>query len=754
MKPGRTLILLLSILCLLAVKSQGQAVVRWKAAFISPAYTEDTDKRACPVFLKAFSSRNKLKSAILSITALGLYEATLNGKRIGDAYFTPGFTNYDKRLQYQRYDVTRMVKVHNKFEVTVGEGWYRGVFRGAKKRDNYGSEAGLLSQLELVYKDGSRDTIASDQSWSCMPGPIRYSELYDGEMFDAGFAGPSPAPVKLLKYSKALLVPTACEPVRKHERFLPRRIFKTPLGEQIADFGQNLAGWVNLKIKGGKGDSVRIYHAEVLDQAGNFYTGNLRAAKATDTYILAGNKPETFEPHFTYHGFRYIKIELFHDGRWGIPSCKWEATAIALYTDLKKTGTFTCSNKLINRLQKNIEWSLNSNFFDIPTDCPQRSERLGWTGDAEVFAATASFLRNTKNFYSKWLKDLASEQGENGGLPKSIPWVHPYESLAGGIAGWGDAATIIPWTVYQVYGDTTILRKQYASMKGWVDYIQGRSAGCLWHDDGFGDWYAPGPKTDSAFVDQCFWACSTALLIKAATVLQKKEDVRHYSTLLNAIKDAFLKKYLAADGLLTSNTQTACVLALQFNLIPENLKQKVIDRLVTLIHENKDHLATGFLGTPYLLQVLCDNGQSGLAYTLIGQQSFPSWLYPVTMGATTIWEKWDGIKPDGAPQATSYNHYAYGAVGNWLYQYIAGIRPASPGYKEIIIKPVISGGLTWAKAVYKCAYGQIRSEWKVKNGVLTMHVLIPPRTTATIFVPGKRGIKVGAGHYSYSVNTK
>ncbi len=733
-------------LCLLASNSYGQ---HWKAVFISPSYPEDTGKRPCPVFQKRFQIKKTVRSATLLISALGLYEANLNGKRIGNAYFTPGFTNYKKRLQYQSYDVTGYIKQSNQFEITVGEGWYRGVFRGAKKRDNYGSDAGLFVQLELIYKDGSRDTIATDQTWICAPGPIRYSELYDGEMYDARYTPTVQTAVKILNYPKENLVASESPPVIKNEQFKPRRIFKDPLGEEIVDFGQNLAGWVKLRINGDPGDSIRIFHAEVLDKAGNFFTGNLRTAKATDTYILKGKRLETFQPHFTYHGFRYIKIEMYHHGKWRIP-VNWKATAVALYTNLKKTGTFSCSDKMINRLEKNIEWSLNSNFFDIPTDCPQRSERLGWTGDAQVFAATASFLRNTKSFYIKWLKDLASEQGANGGVPKSIPWVYPYEPIGGGIAGWGDAATIIPWTVYQSYGDTAILRDQYHSMKAWVDYIGSRSFNGLWQDDGYGDWYAPGPPTDIGLIDQCFWAYSTTLLIRAATVLGKPEDVSHYNTQLAAVKKAFNHTYLAADGRLSSDTQTAYVLALEFGMLPDSLEDKAVKRLVTLIHENKDHLATGFLGTPYLLQVLCDHGQSKVACELINQQTYPSWLYPVTIGAKTIWEKWDGIKPDGSVQATSYNHYAYGAVGNWLYQYVAGIRLLSPGYRRILIKPVIGGGLTWAKASYKCAYGEILSWWKVKNGILTIMVTIPEGTTAAIVVPGKKEIVVGPGHYIFT----
>jgi alpha-L-rhamnosidase len=519
--------------------------------------------------------------------------------------------------------------------------------------------------------------------------------------------------------------------VTKQEVFKP-----VSVSGNIIDFGQNIAGWVRIRVQGHNGDTIKIQHAESLDNDGKLYTGNLREARAEDIYILRGGL-QTLEPHFTYHGFRYAKAE-------GFTPTKNNCVAVSVHSNLKHTGSFNCSNPLINQLQRNIEWSLNSNFFDIPTDCPQRSERLGWTGDAQMFCRTASFNRNVQNFFSKWLADLASDQGSNGAVPVIIPDIYGHLNTGPkrGIAGWGDAATIIPWTMYDVYADTSVLARQYASMKAWVEYIRSASPDLLWKADGYGDWYAQGASTSLPLIDQCFFAYSTELIVKAATVLQKPDDIEFHSTLLKNIKTVFVNTY--KDSL---NTQTACILALQFDLLPDSLRPAAVAKLVSLIHQNKDHLSTGFLGTPYLLHVLSRFGHTELAYTILNQTTMPSWLYPITKGATTIWEKWDAIKPDGTFDTCSLNHYAYGAVGDWLYQNVAGIQYAAPGYKKIIIHPLVGGGLSWVKSSYTCTYGKIVSNWKLDDGKLTMHVEIPKGTTAIIYVPGKKPKQVSGGIY-------
>lgn len=726
----------------------------WKAKWIMPGYTEDTLLRQSPLFRKQFFATKKIRSASAFITAHGLYEAQINGQRVGDAYFTPGWTSYNKRLQYQVYDVTDLIKRgNNAIGVTLGSGWYRGHLAWAGNKDVYGKDIALFLQLTIVYSDGSVDTIVSDESWRSTTGSIISSEIYNGETIDArkertgwalpGYDDKKWSGVKIGDFSKDNLVATTDEPVTKHETFKPVRIFTTPRGEEVIDFGQNLVGWVMLKVSGDAGDTIVIKHAEVLDKEGNFYTDNLRAAKATSIYILKGKGEEYFEPHFTYYGFRYIKVE----GIKGKLDPE-DFTAVALYADMKETGTFSTSNALINQLQHNIVWGQKGNFLDVPTDCPQRDERLGWTGDAQVFSRTASFNMDVDDFFGKWMRDVAADQLANGSVPHVIPNV--LHANSNGSTGWADVATIIPWNMYLAYGDRGILERQYASMKAWVGYMEHQSRNYLWNTGThFGDWlsYAPDNDrrgiaaiTDKYLIAQCFFAHSTQLLINAARVLGKTADVATYTTLLRNIKIAFLNEYVTPNGRLVSGTQTAYVLALNFDMLPEALRSQAADRLVENIHDYKDHLTTGFLGTPYLCGVLTRFGHTDVAYKLLLQETYPSWLYPVKMGATTIWERWDGIKPDSTfetPTMNSFNHYAYGAIGDWMYRSVAGIDTYEdgPGYKHIKIEPHIGGGLSFVKANLKTYYGVIFSSWESGTGGLRLDVVIPANTKASIFIP-------------------
>ncbi|MDR6941363.1 family 78 glycoside hydrolase catalytic domain [Mucilaginibacter pocheonensis] len=705
-----------------------------KASWITAVEKDHPDgNRPCPVFRKLFQLSKPFKSASLQITAHGLYEAKINGKRVDDGYFTPGYTAYRKRFQYQVYDVGALLNQQNEIRITIGDGWWRGTFGNGGKANNYGDDASLLLNLSIVYTDGSKETISSDSNWQAGTGPIQYSDLYNGETYDARIAESNWQPVKINSFDKANLVLTTTPPVRKHEEFKPVAL----IGDSIIDFGQNIAGWVKFSVKGKVGDTIKIRHAETLDKDGHFFTGNLRTAKATDTYIVAGNGTETFEPHFTYHGFRYIQVT-------GCKINKTDFTAIALYTDLKSTGSFSCSNPKLNQLQSNIEWSMKSNFFDIPTDCPQRSERLGWAEDASVFCGTASYLMDVKAFYAKWLMDLAAEQNEDGCVPATAPIA--WGDNKDGFAGWGDAATFVPWALYQHYGDRTILQKQYASMVAWVDYISDASSDGLWKADGFGDWYAAGPATDLPYLDQCYWYQSTKILQQTAVLLGKTKDAAYYGQMLKKIKAAFDQHYLNH----IPNTQTAYVIGLQFGLLPEEKAKN----LVALIKANHNHLATGFMGTPYIMHVLSKYGYNDLAYTLLNQQDCPSWLYMVNKGATTMWEKWDAIKPNGEMQEMSLNHYAFGAIGNWIYENIAGIQAAAPGYQVIRITPQPGGGLTWAKGSYLSKYGLIKSEWQIKNKTITYAISIPKGTTAIIQLPGKAVKTVNPGHYSYTLTYK
>ncbi len=725
----------------------------WKAKWIQVGYKEDTVDRPSPLFRKEFKASRKIKSATAYITAEGLYEASINGKRVGDSYLTPGWTSYSRRLQYQQYDVTGLlIEGTNAVGVVLGSGWYRGFIGFGGQKNFYGKDLALLFQLELRYTDGTSGIIVSDESWKSSTGSIMKADIYNGETIDArkekigwkivGYSDANWSGVKTKNGDAHNLVATYNEPIKKHETLKAVKLITTPKGERVIDFGQNLVGWVQMNVKGTAGDKIILYHAEVLDKQGNFYTENLRPAKQQNVYFLKGGGEEFFEPHFTFQGFRYIKIE-------GYPGeiNPGNFNAITLYSDMKPTGNFTCSHPLINQLQHNIQWGQKGNFLDVPTDCPQRDERLGWTGDAQAFSRTAAFNFGVNNFFSKWLKDLAADQVD-GSVPFVIPNV--LGARAAGSAGWSDAATIIPWNMYLAYGDKRILEDQYESMKGWVGFMERSSTNYLWNKGfHFGDWlfYRPfddndgrSAVTDKYLIAQAFFAHSAQLLINAAKVLGKKEDVATFTDLLRNVKDAFVKEYLTSNGRLVSSTQTAYVLALNFDMLPESRRQQAAEKLVQNVKSYNNHLTTGFLGTPYLCHVLSRFGYTDVAYQLLEQKTYPSWLYPVTMGATTIWERWDGIKPDSTfqtPGMNSFNHYAYGAIGDWMYRTVAGIDTYedAPGYRHIQIKPHVGGNLTFAGADFQSCYGKVSSHWKVENGKLTMDVEIPVNTSASIFVP-------------------
>ena len=726
----------------------------WQAQWIAPSMPEDSTQPS-PMFRKAFSTRKKIAAATAYITAHGLYEARINGRRVGQDYFTPGWTAYQKRLQYQAYDVTDLLKDgFNAIGVTLGSGWWRGNIGFGRSVALYGPDVALLFQLELEYTDGSRESIGSDASWKYSTGgPIRFAEIYHGETQDArleqtgwsspGFNDAAWSGAAVRDFSKTNLIGTYNEAVRQQETFAPVRIFRTPKGELVADFGQNLVGWATLTARGKSGDRVVLQFAEVLDKQGNFYTDNLRAARCTDTWILKGGGEERFEPHFTFHGFRYAKIE-------GYPGeLKPEnIVAVALYSAMCPTGSFTSSQPLINQLQHNIQWGQRGNFLDVPTDCPQRDERLGWTGDAQAFSRTAAYNFDVHNFFAKWLKDVAADQQPNG----AVPWVVPnvLGPDRGAATGWADVATIIPWNMWLAYGDRRILEDQYPSMKAWVEYMRTQSRNDLWNTGfHFGDWLfysviddndGRSAITDKYLIAQCFYAHSIQLLLNAAQVLGKTDEIAVYTELLQKVKTAYLQEYVSPNGRPLSATQTAYVLALQFDLLPEHQREPAAKNLAANIVNYGNHLTTGFLGTPYLCHVLTRFGYQSLAYKLLRQKTYPSWLYPVTMGATTIWERWDGIRPDSSFQAVtmnSFNHYAYGAIGDWMYRAMAGLDTETdgPGYKRIRIQPRPGGGFTQAAAELKTLYGLAASRWQRTEKDLIMEVEIPANTQATIYVP-------------------
>ncbi len=772
----------------------------WKAHWIS-RLPNGTSESPCPQFRNGFKVSKKIKSATVYVTSKGLYEAFINGRRVGEAHLTPGWTSYKKRLQYQVFDVTPLIKTGaNAIGVMLGNGWYKsplgwGSVFNTEIKDR---TLALLFQLEITYSDGSTDLIVSDENWKSSTGFIMKSEIYAGEVQDArqekkGWLLPDYDDkdwnhVVAAAEENSAVIATYNELVKEHEIFKPLKMFRTNEGDLIVDFGQNMTGYEEIKVYGKAGDTIVVSHAEILDPEGNFYTKNLRTAKAESRYILSGEGEETLKPHFTFYGFRYLRIEGISGD-----AAPENFSAISLYSDMKPTGSFSCSNPLINKLQQNIQWGQKSNFLDVPTDCPQRDERLGWTGDAQVFCSTAAFNMHVYNFFAKWLKDLSIDQFKNGSVPYVIP--HVLDSVSSGSTGWADVATIIPWQMYLSYGDKRILEAQYPSMKRWVDYMKNRSKNDLWAT-GFhiGDWLYFIPEgdydgraavTNKYLIAQCFYAHSTQLLINAARALEKDSDVEYYSNLLKRIKTAFAAEYITPNGNLVSGTQTAYLLALNFDMLPAQCVPVIVNKLIDNINDYGIHLTTGFVGTPYLCPVLTRYGHSDMAYKLMLQDTYPSWLYPVKLGATTIWEKWDGIKPDGSfqnPGMNSFNHYAYGAIGNWMYSTIAGINTDTivPGYKKVIIKPQIGGNLTFASASLKTYYGEIKSGWKITSNQLVMDVEIPANTTATIYIPatnidriteskqglmnrkdmtvvGQQGdyviVILGSGKYSYTVNS-
>jgi alpha-L-rhamnosidase len=742
-------------------------VAAWQTALLQPSdfkakwiSASGDQPDASPLFRKNFSAKSKIRSATVYVTAQGLYEAFLNGQKVGEDVLTPGWTSYNKRLQYQQYDVTKLITAgENALGAELGKGWYSGLIGFSGQRNFYGNQLALWMQLEIIYTDGTTELITTDETWKTTYGSIRESEIYNGELVDArlsisnwnqvGTNFSAWKPVIIKENPSVNLIATYNEPIRKKEVFKPVKVLLTPKGEHVIDFGQNLVGWVRMRVRGKPGERVIIHHAEVLDKKGNFYIDNLRAAKQRNEFILAGTGEEVFEPRFTFQGFRYIKVE-------GYPgSIKAEDfIATALYSDMRPTGTFSSSHPLINQLQHNIQWGQRGNFLDVPTDCPQRDERLGWTGDAQAFARTATFNFDVHNFFTKWLRDVEADQ-INGSVPFVIPNV--LGTGAAGSAGWADAATIIPWDLYLAYGDKKILENQFESMKAWVGFIQSKSTNDLWNTGfHFGDWlfYRPfddndglSAVTDKYLIAQCFYARSVELVMKTAQVLGKSEEVVAYSQLLKRVKDAYLKEYLTPGGKLVSGTQTAWVLALNFDMLPENMRAGAAEKLAENIKSYNNHLTTGFLGTPFLCHVLSRFGYADLAYTLMLQETYPSWLYPVKMGATTIWERWDGIKPDSTfqtPGMNSFNHYAYGAIGDWMYRVVAGLdtEESGPGYKKITVKPLIGKGLNSADASLETLYGKARSSWKREGAVAEFNIEIPANTTATIFLPAKNSSSI------------
>jgi alpha-L-rhamnosidase len=737
----------------------------WEAEWIA-APEKRLGAGVCPQLRTFFHIDKEIANATIYVTALGLYELQLNDERVGEHYFTPGWTSYANRLQYQTYDVKDYLHMgKNTLGALLGDGWYKGYLGWRNDKEMYGSKRALLLELHIRFTDGSQQHVYSNKDWQAAESPVLMSDIYMGEHYDARLAYNLNDDsmvrwyeVDLIQHSKTILVPQENEPVTKIESIKPIKLWHTPDGELVLDMGQNMVGWLRFEVRGQTGQTVELIHAEVLDSQGNFYRENIRAAQQRIQYTLKGGESEVFEPHFTFQGFRYVQLKNF-SGEVSLD----DFTGVVLHSSLERTGNFECSEPLINQLHHNILWGQKGNFLDVPTDCPQRDERMGWTGDAQVFVRTASYLMNTAPFFTKWLRDLKADQTPEGGVPFYIPnlkesysiesnWGETHHSSA----AWGDAAVICPWTIYEMYGDKRLLAQQYESMKKWIAYIYDQGDNPYLWNTGFhyGDWLALDSDkegweayygaTDRHYVATAFYAYSTSLVRKAAATLGYAEDADYFQTLYGSIVQAFRKEYVTSDGSLSVPTQTAHVLALQFGLVEGSVKERVIQKLKDLLAEAGDHLKTGFVGTPYLNPVLSTTGNNDLAYRLLFHTDYPSWLYQVTKGATTVWEHWDGIKEDGSFKdggMASFNHYAYGSIGEWLYRFVAGFGPdeGKPGFKHIHIKPMPGPGLSYVKASLETMYGTTACNWNLTdNGTMELHITIPPNTTCEAILPAAK----------------
>ena len=722
------------------------------ANWLMPSYKEN---ETASEFFRAFSVEKEVKRATLWASALGVYVLRINGKKIS-YILAPGWTAYHKRVQYQEYDVTALLQKENIISMTAAMGWRMPYgFEGTKPVPTWkgaeieGNEYAVIASLLIEYTDGTEELLTTDESWSVSETKWRACNIYHGDVYDENFVGAT-YPVKIINHPKQILVPQEGESITEHEIFKPCDVIHTPKGETVLDFGQNMTGYVSFTLTVPKGEKIVIDHAEILDYEGNFYNENYRSAKAQIVYVGDGEK-HTWKPEFTFYGFRYIRLTEF--------PCQLnpeDFTAIVVHSDMERTGYFECSDEKINQLYHNIIWGQKGNFLDVPTDCPQRDERLGWTGDAQVFARCASYNYDTRKFYRKWLSDMTLEQLSDGRIPQIIPrldWVSP-------ACGWSDVCTILPWQMYLIYGDREILRRQYVTMKRWVDYMYTKGEDYIERKH-FGDWLsqdAEDPKscyggTDSKFLALAFRAYSTSLFIKSSEILGVcEDDYKDYEAKLEETKNEIRERFFK-DGMTTLTSQTAHVLTLQFELCEAEYLQAHADRLAEMIHANGDRLTTGFLGTPYLLHVLEDHGHIDLAYTLLFQNKLPSWLYAVEHGATTMWEHWDGVREDGTfwgADMNSYNHYAYGAVGDWLYGTVAGIETDEkhPGFEHILFKPRTTEKLTYAKASLKTPYGVIRSEWH-RDGEKTTYIFtVPNGLTATATI-GKETHELSAGTHTF-----
>lgn len=750
----------------------------WQAKWITDGSYKFTKKKISPVplaFRKKISFKKQIKRALICCTALGVYGLEINGVKVGNKYFTPGFTSYKNSLQYQVYDVTELLKSKSELLVTVAGGWAVGSFIFTRKNRITAKRQALLLELRVEYAGGGTEVIGTDESWEVTrEGAVREADFYDGETYDATVDYNKiiwrHATIEKIKI-KPQIVAEYGSPVVAHEVFKPFSV-KRHGDEIIYDFGQNLAGVVRFTVNGKAGQKITVRHAEVLTGDGGLNTIFLRSAKSRIEYVCKDGI-QTYMPQFTYMGFRYAGVS-------GVDENDIKVESVALYSDIEENGSFECSDALVNRLQQNICWSGKSNFVDIPTDCPQRDERMGWTGDIAVFAQTACYNFAMSRFLEKWLKDLRSEQTSHGGIPNTIPshgYGFPATMPKKALAFWGDACVFVPWAMYLAYGDKEVLKTNYATMKKyvkackwWANIGVGKHR-YIWSDlpmMQFGDWVAPDVPKMGQWQARCKWtgtaslAAISGLLSKIAAILGEDNDAAYYKKLNSKVNDAYVSILTDGNGKLKNEFQTAYVLPLYFDMFPEGQKEKAVENLAALVERNNYCIGTGFPGTPYILFALADNGRSDVAFKMLLNEQCPSWLYEVKVGATTVWERWDGLDGDGVCRIgddgtggmISFNHYGFGSVGDFLYRRIAGIEPLEGGYKTFKIQPFLGGEITYACGEVHTPYGKVISDWHINSGKFELKVSVPACTECKVILPSGEEFTIGSGVYEYTCTVR